>query len=102
MQAVTQLQDHNDQMQYEPDKIASIFVDYYKQLLREKGECRGGVSQWFLQNGYRLTSNQHMYLLRPYTGKEVKEDMWSINVNKSPGPDGFGSGFFKETWDIYG
>ncbi|XP_019252860.1 PREDICTED: uncharacterized protein LOC109231672 [Nicotiana attenuata] len=45
MQAATQLHDHNDQMQHEPDKIANIFVHYYKQLLGEKGECRGGVSQ---------------------------------------------------------
>ncbi|XP_019251316.1 PREDICTED: uncharacterized protein LOC109230251 [Nicotiana attenuata] len=29
MQEVTQLQDHNNQMQYEPDTIANIFVDYY-------------------------------------------------------------------------
>nr|XP_009620294.1 uncharacterized protein LOC104112156 [Nicotiana tomentosiformis] len=100
MHTVTQLQD--DQMQYEPDTIANIFVDYYKKLLGEQGECRGGIVRWFLENGYRLTATQQMQLLGSYTDKEVKEAMWGINVNTSPGLDGFGSSFFKEAWDIVG
>lgn len=28
--------------------------------------------------------------------------MFSIDINKSPGPDGFGSGFFKSSWKIVG
>lgn len=28
--------------------------------------------------------------------------MFSINENKSPGPDGYGSGFYKAAWNIVG
>ncbi|KAH0695978.1 hypothetical protein KY289_013460 [Solanum tuberosum] len=43
-----------------------------------------------------------MELLRPFYGKEVKEAMFKIDSNKSPGPDGFGSGFYKAAWPIIG
>ncbi|PHT68088.1 hypothetical protein T459_27575 [Capsicum annuum] len=39
-------------------------------------------------------------LLKPDTAKDVKVAMFSINKIKSPGPDGYGSGFFKTTWEI--
>ncbi|XP_059301970.1 uncharacterized protein LOC132053893 [Lycium ferocissimum] len=34
--------------------------------------------------------------------KQVKEVMFSINENKSPGPDEYGSGFYKAAWSIIG
>lgn len=34
--------------------------------------------------------------------EEIKEALWSINDNKSPGPDGFNSVFFKKAWSIVG
>lgn len=33
-------------------------------------------------------------LLQVYSRKDVKEAMFHINSNKSPGQDGYGSGFF--------
>lgn len=33
---------------------------------------------------------------------EVKQAMFKMYSNKSPGPDGYISGFFKPTWDIVG
>lgn len=32
--------------------------------------------------------------------QEVKEAMFSIPIDSSPGPDGFGSGFYQSCWDI--
>lgn len=37
-----------------------------------------------------------------YTAKEVKNSMLSIDANKSPGPDRYGRGFYKKTWNIVG
>jgi len=31
---------------------------------------------------------------------EVKNALFSIDSNKTPGPDGFGAGFFKNYWNI--
>ncbi|XP_019241968.1 PREDICTED: uncharacterized protein LOC109222008 [Nicotiana attenuata] len=92
-QIITQIEDQNSQVQHEPERIAEVFVEYYKELLGRKGERMGSAEQWFLKNGYRIDTKQQGDLLEPYTSKDVKEAIWGINVNKSPGPDGYGSGF---------
>jgi len=41
-------------------------------------------------------------LCMPFTDTEIKEAMFSIQNHKSPGPDGFSSGFFKSSWNLTG
>lgn len=53
-------------------------------------------------NGYVLSVEDQLKLLRPYTAKDVKEAMFGIDKNKSSGPDGYGSGFFQDTWSVVG
>ncbi|KAH0675381.1 hypothetical protein KY285_023182 [Solanum tuberosum] len=55
-----------------------------------------------IQNGHCLIVDHQMELLRPFSEKEVKEAMFKIDSNKSPGSDGFGSGFYKAAWLIIG
>ncbi|XP_062085834.1 uncharacterized protein LOC133791942 [Humulus lupulus] len=38
----------------------------------------------------------------PFSHKETRDDLFSIPIIKSPGPDGFGSGFFKVLWLDFG
>ena len=39
-------------------------------------------------------------LIKPPTLKEIRTALFSIDSNKTPGPDGFGAGFFKTYWHI--
>jgi len=32
--------------------------------------------------------------------REVKSALFSIESSKTPGPDGFGAGFFKQYWNV--
>lgn len=41
-------------------------------------------------------------LAAEFTEKEVKQALWAIDGGKSPGPDGYGSKFFKDSWNIVG
>ncbi|GJZ76828.1 putative RNA-directed DNA polymerase [Tanacetum coccineum] len=41
-------------------------------------------------------------MIREVCAKEIKEAMFSMGNDKSPGPDGFTAAFFKESWDIVG
>ena len=41
-------------------------------------------------------------LIRPISADEIKATMFSINGDKAPGPDGFSSHFFKNSWSIVG
>ncbi|XP_057251714.1 uncharacterized protein LOC130591805 [Beta vulgaris subsp. vulgaris] len=40
--------------------------------------------------------------MRPYTAEEVKNVIFAMDGNNAPGPDGFGSFYFKDTWHIVG
>lgn len=39
-------------------------------------------------------------IMQPPLIEEVKEVMFSIPIDSSPGPDGFGSGFYRSCWNI--
>ncbi|GJZ31367.1 hypothetical protein Tco_0576414 [Tanacetum coccineum] len=43
-----------------------------------------------------------LYMVRTVTDQEVKEAMFSMGDDKSPGPDGYTAAFFKEAWEIVG
>ena len=55
-----------------------------------------------VQCGPLMTQNQSDFVLRPVTGEEVKNALWSIHGVRAPGLDGFGSQFFKDCWHIVG
>ncbi|XP_074304928.1 uncharacterized protein LOC141639779 [Silene latifolia] len=55
-----------------------------------------------VRQGNILTVEHHRCLARPVTGEEVRQVIFSIPSNKSPGPDGFNSQFFKDTWGVIG
>ena len=48
----------------------------------------------------RVTASENVALLRVPTREEVKQALFSIDSTKTPGPDGYGAGFFKKYWNI--
>ncbi|XP_016460811.1 uncharacterized protein LOC107784236 [Nicotiana tabacum] len=101
-EAIIQLPDKSGDMKTEQEEIVEIFVEYYQELLGTKGRFRDYAIQNFLKNGKVLSITQQLQLIRPYTGPEVKKAMFSITDTKSPGPDGYGSGFYKAAWSVIG
>ncbi|XP_019253832.1 PREDICTED: uncharacterized protein LOC109232518 [Nicotiana attenuata] len=75
-------------------------VDFYKELLGKKENQRTKTFNDFLRNGNVLTISQQLDMLKPYTEKDVKKIMFSIDKNKNSGPDGYGGDFFKAAWTI--
>lgn len=71
-------------MQTEPETIANIFVEIYQDLLWKKQEHRIKAFNSFLKNGYTLSMDQQLELVKKYTGKEIKQAMFGIDINKSP------------------
>lgn len=82
--------------------MANIFVKYYQGLLGTKENCRTKACEAFLRSGQQLSTGQQMDLLQPYSSLDVKKPMFGVYVNKSPGADGYGSGFFKASKNIIG
>lgn len=50
----------------------------------------------------RHNEEQCQILDSPITAEEVKVTLFSINIKKALGPDGYTAGFFKETWEWTG
>lgn len=48
----------------------------------------------------RVSQEQNTRLLRRVSYEEVKIAIFSMNPDKSPGPDGFNPGFYQTFWDI--
>ncbi|GJY59697.1 hypothetical protein Tco_0459589 [Tanacetum coccineum] len=65
-----------------------------RQLLYGKGNLHENVIK------LRLDSNQALDMIKNVTAKEVKDAIFLMGNDKSPGPDGYTACFFKESWDI--
>jgi len=48
-----------------------------------------------------ITQSINDDLLRLPTLQEIKSIVWGLDPNKTPGPDGFGAGFFSELLGYY-
>lgn len=59
--------------------------------------------QWFMELiPFRCSDLQKTILASYPTAAEIERTLLKINPNKSPGPDGFTSAFFKSSWQIVG
>ncbi|XP_074270876.1 uncharacterized protein LOC141594786 [Silene latifolia] len=81
--------------------VGEAFVDYYQQLLGEATPTTP-ISPDVLSNGACVKLEDYPSLLKPISRVEIKQSLFDIDSNKSPGLDGFSSGFFKAAWDIVG
>ncbi|XP_075098842.1 uncharacterized protein LOC142175754 [Nicotiana tabacum] len=94
-QAITQIKNDQGELKSDQDSIAQVFVDYYQDLLGKKAITRVPAHPIIFKRGNTLSTTEQMQLIKEFTEEEVKAAMFSIDKNKSPGPDGFGSGFYK-------
>ncbi|KAK9733590.1 hypothetical protein RND81_04G076900 [Saponaria officinalis] len=81
------------------EDISDAFLDYYKSLLGTTQEV-SLVDSCILYWGPKLSTEEGASLLASVTDEEVRCALFSIDTNKSPGPDGYSSGFFRSAWSI--
>ncbi|XP_074297716.1 uncharacterized protein LOC141628475 [Silene latifolia] len=60
------------------------------------------VRRQVLSEGKCCTKYHVEILNKAVTNDDIKSIFFSIPIDKSPGPDGYTSAFFKDTWDIVG
>lgn len=86
----------------DPVAVSDAFVSCYKYLLGTTHAHRKPVIQQVVQIGPVCSEDHKTILNAPFTTEEVKVALFSIKGNKAPGPDGFGSHFYRDTWQIVG
>ncbi|XP_062094166.1 uncharacterized protein LOC133800227 [Humulus lupulus] len=80
------------------DDVVDHFVTHFQKIMGSKSMASRSNQKSCFDLGHKLTLDQQVSLVKPFSTKEVKEALFSINSIKSLGPDGFGSGFFKVLW----
>ncbi|GLT38165.1 hypothetical protein SLA2020_124300 [Shorea laevis] len=84
----------------QPKLIEQEFVIFYQNLFGKAKEGVQVADMNVICRGRVLTAEESEELCRPFTAREVETALFSIPSNKSPGPDGFTSGFYKAAWSI--
>ncbi|VFQ90187.1 unnamed protein product [Cuscuta campestris] len=81
------------------ERIAKVFEQFYTRLLGTK-TATTGVNESIIKSGNVLNTEQQLKLIQPFSPQQIKEALFSIPSSKSPGPDGYNSGFFKNQWNV--
>ncbi|GKV43378.1 hypothetical protein SLEP1_g50676 [Rubroshorea leprosula] len=79
----------------QPELIEQGFLMFYQNLFGKAKEGVQAVDMNVIRRGRVLTTKELEELCRPFTAKEVETALFSIPSNKSLGPDGFTSGFYR-------
>ncbi|GFZ09181.1 hypothetical protein Acr_20g0009890 [Actinidia rufa] len=82
-------------------QVRSLSVEFYKNLLGVKIDCSRLDREVFVEG--KIVDEKHVLsLIQPVSDEEVKSALFSIGDDKTPGPDGYSSCFFKNAWSIVG
>ncbi|XP_074288785.1 uncharacterized protein LOC141613942 [Silene latifolia] len=98
-QYIGEIQDIHGTLHSGVHEVGEAFVDYYQPLLGSSSAVQP-IDPSFIPNGQCLNEQDQVALTAPISKDEIKSALFSIHSSKSPGIDGFSSGFFKATWDI--
>ena len=102
MASIYFIKGHDDQRFKGFEAVSTVLTDYYKDLLGNSNHHRTGIDTRIIEMGPTLTIDQQLYLYKPFEDADIKDVFFSIPNYKSPGPDGYNSGFFKACWDGIG
>nr|GEW43072.1 putative reverse transcriptase domain, reverse transcriptase zinc-binding domain protein [Tanacetum cinerariifolium] len=83
---------------FDNNTVHVAFVKHYEMFLGQEGE----TSNFNYANLFnvRLNDQESQNMVREISNQEVKDAVFSIGDDKSPGPNGFTPAFFKEAWNI--
>jgi len=82
-------------------EVGDVFVSFFNQLL-DTSRATSHLDESFVCCGPRLDSTVHAFLLDDVSNDDIKKALFNISDAKSPGPDGYSSLFFKNSWDMVG
>ncbi|KAK9713622.1 hypothetical protein RND81_06G040400 [Saponaria officinalis] len=99
-QVVGEIIDHNGIQRTGSAQVVEGFLLFYQQLLGTSIEVQDLDS--FISAGQRVDPSEWCSLTRDVQAEEVKSALFSIDINSSPGSDGFSSGFFISSWTLIG
>ncbi|KAL0428118.1 UNVERIFIED_CONTAM: hypothetical protein Slati_2986600 [Sesamum latifolium] len=100
---IFQIQNRQGEILMEHKLIIEEFVSYFKDFLGSPTSTQQIDLQFLLPwVRHTISDIEAASLSQNITDQEVKEAVFDIADDKSLGPDGFPSGFFKDAWSVVG
>lgn len=81
-------------------EIMSHVTEFYKSLFRPGGDCNLKLADKFWADRYIISEEERKTITRPFQEAEVKQMIFDMKIDSSPGPNGFSVHFFKTFWPI--
>nr|GFB58325.1 RNA-directed DNA polymerase, eukaryota, reverse transcriptase zinc-binding domain protein [Tanacetum cinerariifolium] len=90
-----------DGVSYHGNNVGDQFVNHFKNVLGQSLEVLPFLDpdSLFMK---KLPAVEALKLVRIVSNEEIKLALFDIDGNKAPGPDGFSSQFFKDSWSVVG
>lgn len=95
---------HTGEIVTDPMRMGDIAIAHFRQLLALQSMSTNPCPpEWFQAlTPFRCSGENSTKMILMPTDEEIRKTMFKLNENKSPGPDGLTSGFFKAAWKIVG
>ena len=94
---IASIKDDNNVVHVEPDAIANVFIQYFKNLFSSSNNNHGRP---YIHSGRPSIEGDYTYSVPDK--KEIWETLRAMRRNASPGPDGFNVAFYIGAWDWIG
>ena len=94
---IASIKDDNNVVHVEPDVIANVFIQYFKNLFSSSNNNHGRP---YIHSGRPSIEGDYTYSVPDK--KEIWETLRAMRRNASPGPDGFNVAFYIGAWDWIG
>ncbi|XP_024033517.1 uncharacterized protein LOC112095650 [Citrus clementina] len=82
-----------------PEDISEIIHKYFTHIFSSE---RGSYAVVLHYVEPRITAEQNHSLMEPFSPTDVREAIFSMHPDKSPGPDGMNPAFYQNFWSIVG
>ncbi|XP_035544570.1 uncharacterized protein LOC108988642 [Juglans regia] len=81
-----------------PVKIHQAAVDYFKEFLGHHNSCDMSDLNHLISPV--ISNEENLMLCKDHSIDDIKDALFSIPIDSSSGPNGFGSGFFRTCWEF--
>lgn len=98
------LKDGNDRVIFTTDELKTHSAQYFQSILGVTDLPISLAPMDEIQDllPFRCSEIQQAYLSRTVLEPEIKGTIFSMSINKSPGPDGYSIEFIRASWDTVG
>ena len=78
-------------------KVNSLVMEYFSNLYHSEGSASEDILSCVAT---KITTEQNHNLLEPFMSIDVRDALFSIQLDKSPGSNGMNPAFYHKFWDI--